>query len=334
MKLLRALIIAALLAAAGAAGYWYFFARPTAVAIVSPTRGDAAEIVYASGVVEPRNWAKVTPLLRERIVWVCDCEGESVESGHELARLDDSEAQAVRAELNARHKLAVAERDRIALLVDRNVMNQTELDRSHSNVNQLEALLAGQEARLANFVLRAPSDGIVLRQDAEVGEVADLGHVLFWVGRPSPLIVIAEVNEEDITRVEAGQRTLLRSGAFPGRELEAEVASITPKGDPVTKTYRVRLALPDDTPLMIGMSVDANVIARVSRETMLIDAQAVRGDAVFVVEGEEARRRAVETGIRGTERVEILSGLAEDDRVVSPYPEDMADGARIRIEGR
>lgn len=334
MKLPRALLIAVLIAAAGAAGYWYLHLRPTPVAVVTPTRGDAAEIVYASGVVEPRSWAKVTPLLRERIVWVCDCEGENIASGHELARLDDSEAQAALAELNARHKLAAAERDRIALLVERKVMNQTELDRAHSSVIQLEALIAGQQARLANYVLRAPGDGIVLRQDAEVGEVADLGGVLFWVGRPSPLIVIAEVNEEDITRVNTGQRALMRAGAFPGRDLEAEVDSITPKGDPVTKTYRVRLALPDDTPLMIGMSVDVNIVVRVSRNALLVATQAVRDDAVFVVEGEEARRRAIGTGIRGTAMVEVLSGLAETDRVVSPFPEDLADGRRVAIEAR
>jgi membrane fusion protein (multidrug efflux system) len=42
--------------------------RPVAVVVATPWRAHAAEIVYASGVVEPRIWAKVTPLVRERIV--------------------------------------------------------------------------------------------------------------------------------------------------------------------------------------------------------------------------------------------------------------------------
>ncbi|MEP1517063.1 MAG: efflux transporter periplasmic adaptor subunit, partial [Nitratireductor sp.] len=151
---MRAVHILGLLAVAAAIafGAYQYWSRPLAVATVSPTRGDAAEIVYAAGIVEPRTWAKVTALVRERIVWVCNCEGERVAEGDELVRLDDTEAAAVLAELKVRHALAAAERDRIALLVERNVINQTELDRAHSAVAQLEALIAGQEARIANYV--------------------------------------------------------------------------------------------------------------------------------------------------------------------------------------
>ncbi len=332
MKAIRLIGLAIVALAAAAAGYWYLN-QPAEVSVVEPTRGDAAEIVYAAGVIEPQTWAKVTALVRERITWVCNCEGEPVAEGDELARLDDTEAQAALAELKARLELAVAERDRIALLVERNVVNQNELDRAQSSVVQIEALVAGQEARLANYVLSAPDDGVVLRQDAEVGEIGEPGVVLFWVGRPSPLIVVAEVNEEDIPSVEAGQEALLRSDAFPGTELSAEVQNITPKGDPVTKTYRVRLSLPGDTPLRIGMSVDVNIVTRVSENALLVPSVAVSGGTVFVVEDGRLRRREVETGIRGTENVEILSGLDDDARIVSPYPAELADGDRVGIAG-
>jgi multidrug efflux pump subunit AcrA (membrane-fusion protein) len=108
------------------------------------------------------------------------------------------------------------------------------------------------------------------------------------------------------------------------------VQSITPKGDPVTKTYRVRLSLPADTPLRIGMSADVNIVIRVSREALLLPSLAVRNDGVFVLEGEIARRRPVETGIRGTANVEILSGIDLSAKVVSPYPENLEDGASAR----
>lgn len=319
-----------LLLAAGAAAYWYS-TRPVAVAVVAPTRGDAAEIVYASGVIEPRNWAKVTSLVRERIVSVCNCEGETVTMGMELARLDDTEAQAVLAELRARLRLAKSDFERISTLVARNIVSRSELDRATSQVGQIEALISGQEARLGSYILRAPSEGMVLRQDGEVGEIAEPGDVLFWVGRPTPLLVVAEVNEEDIPRVAIGQRALLRSDAFPDRMLEATVDSITPKGDPVAKTYRVRLALPDDTPLMIGMSVDVNTVIRVSEAALLVPGLAVRDGHLFTVEDGIARRRAIEVGIRGITHIEILSGLAETARVITPYPDSLADGAKVAL---
>jgi len=325
-RLLLALFI---LAAAGLAG-WYIW-RPLSVSVAAPWRGDAAEIVYASGVVEPRIWAKVTPLVRERIVEQCNCEGSHVAKGDTLARLDATEAQAALAELEARLGLSREDFRRLSILAERNIASQQALDRSRSEVVQLEALVAGQKARLASYVLSAPSAGIVLRQDGEVGEVAELGTVLFWVGEPTPLVVIADVNEEDIPRVKPGQRTLLRSDAFPGRSLEAVVDSITPKGDPVTKTYRVYFRLPGDTPLRIGMSTDVNVITRVSEKALLVPSVAVQGNRMFVVEDGKARLREVTTGIRGTDAVEILAGIDDQARIISPYPQGLADGARVSV---
>jgi RND family efflux transporter MFP subunit len=181
-------------------------------------------------------------------------------------------------------------------------------------------------------VLRSPSDGVVLRQDGEVGEIAEPGSVLFWVGQPRPLLIVADVNEEDVPRVAVGQRTLVSADAFPGRALEASVASITPKGDPVSKTYRVRFDLPDDTPLMIGMTVEVNIVVHVSEDTLLVPVTAVADGAVWLVEDGVARRREVKTGITGTAAVEVTGGLAEGAQVIVPAPEDLRDGARVTAD--
>lgn len=332
MRVLPAVVAVAVLA--GGAAAYLTLGRPAAVEVVAPARGEAAEIVYGSGVVEPRHWAKVTSLVRERIVSVCNCEGGTVDRGDELARLDDREPAAALAELGARLRLAETEHARLASLAARNIASRSDLERAESALAQIEALIAGQKIRLESYVLRAPGDGVVLRQDAEIGEIAEPGDVLFWIGRPAPLLVVAEINEEDIPNVAPGQRALLRSDAFPGSALESVVDSITPKGDPVAKTYRVRLALPADTPLMIGMSVDVNVVVRVSGDALLLPSAAVQGDAVYAVENGRARRRTFEAGIRGTASVEVLSGVAEDARIVSPYPDGLDDGARVTVRDR
>ncbi|MGF6175063.1 efflux RND transporter periplasmic adaptor subunit [Ensifer sp. 4252] len=329
MRLARYAIGTAIIVALGATVSWYLF-RPVPLSVIAPKRGDAAEIIYADGVVEPRTWAKVTPTIAERIVEQCNCEGERIAKGDVLARLDDTEARAALGELQARLTLAQEEYRRKLALAERNTISEQEVDRARSELGQLEALVAGRQARLATYVLRAPSAGQVLRQDGEIGEVADLGTVLFWVGEPKPLIVTADVNEEDIPRVQSGQRALLRSDAFPNQKLEATVDSITPKGDPVTKTYRVRFRLPDDTPLRIGMSTDVNIIVRVSHDALIIPTVALEGEKVAVIAGNHAKIREVKTGIRGAEGVEVLSGLEDGDRLVTPFPTGLADGARVR----
>jgi membrane fusion protein (multidrug efflux system) len=326
-RILIALAVLALVVAAIA-----YSRRPAVVETVAPSRGDAAEIVYASGVVEPRIWAKVTSLVRERIVELCNCEAQTIEQGVVLARLDNTEATATLNELEARLRLEREDMSRMMTLFERRVISDQAVDRARSEVDRSEALIAAQKARLENYTLRAPSAGVVLRQDGEVGEIAEPGNVLFWVGQPTPLLVVADVNEEDIPRVAVGQRVMLRAEAFPGQLLEGVVDSITPKGDPVTKTYRVRVKLPDDTPLRIGMSTDVNVVTRVAKDVLLVPSLAMRGDELYAAEAGRARLRKVKTGIRGIQAIEVQSGLDQDAQVITPFPEALTEGARIEIK--
>src|SRR6185312_16152683 len=140
----------------------------------------------------------------------------------------------------------------------------------------------------------------------------------------------AEVNEEDIPRVALGQVVLFRTDAFPGRRLEGKVAEITPMGDINAKTFRVKMALPEDTPLRPGMSVEANIVTREKDNALLVPADALQGSAVFVVESNRLRKRSVTIGIRGTRAVEVLDGVKEGERVASPATTALTDGARVR----
>ena len=101
------IIIANLVLAAAAAGWWRFGRGPQ-VGAAAAKRGTAVEIVYATGGVEPVRWAKVASLVRDRIVDMCDCEGKAVKKGDVLARLDDREVKAQLQELKAREDFSRA----------------------------------------------------------------------------------------------------------------------------------------------------------------------------------------------------------------------------------
>jgi len=325
-------LLAWLLVAAGLVGGvgWRFY-RPIEVLTAAPERGTAVEIVYGTGAVEPVHWAKVASLIRERIVEICDCEGRRVAKGDMLARLDDREQQAQLRDPLAREEFSRRELARQTELIGRDVTTRQTFERATSDLRQVEAQIAVQRERLADYVLLSPMEGVVLRRDGEIGEVAESGQILFRVGVLRPLQVTAEVNEEDIPRVKAGQLALFRTDAFPERRLEGRVREITPMGDAVAKTYRVRIGLPDDTPLMIGMSVEANIVTREKPGALLVPVVAVRDGAVFVIDGEHARRRTITIGIRGTRLVEVTAGLEEGDRIAVPPAEGLADGARVRL---
>ena len=79
------------------------------------------------------------------------------------------------------------------------------------------------------------------------------------------------------------------------------------------------------------MSTDVNIVIRVSKNALQVPSTAVDGNKLFVVEGETARLREIRTGIRGVNGIEVVSGIDEKARIVSPYPADLADGARVTI---
>jgi len=328
-RILLALIVTGL-----AAGGW--LARdqifPPAVTTAPVTRGAAAQIVYATGVVGPVRWAKVVALQRKRIVDICACEGRPVKKGEVLVRLDDAEERALLKELEARRKRIAGDIERVRALVERNAATRTSLDELITQAQEFDARITAQKDRIDDLQLRAPLDGVVLRKDGEIGEVAGTGpsDVLFWVGPPKPLRVVAEVSEDDVAKIRPGMRALLRTEAFPAGGLEASAGEITPKGDPATRTFRVYFALPDDSPLRIGMNVEINIVALEKPDVLLVPADAIVNGAVFVVTQNVLTRRAVITGIRGARQVEIVSGLEAGDLVVAPARTDLREGMRVR----
>lgn len=332
----KRIAVVAVALAALAGGWWLLYGRGPAVTVVAPVRGNAVEIVYATGAVEPVRWAKVSSLIRDRIVEVYYCEGDPVTKGQMLARLDDRELRAQIGELRAREDFLKREMSRVTELVGRGFASTQAYERASTDLRQNQALIAVQTEKLADYTIVAPMDGILLRRDGEVGEIAEAGQVLFRVGVPKPLEVVAEVNEEDIPRVREGQQVLLRTDAFPNQRIEGQVRQITPMGDPVAKTYRIRVALPDDSPLKPGMSVEANIVTQEKANALLVPADAVQGNTVYVVNGGHAHKREVNVGIRGTRNIEILSGIDAADSVISPIPagRELTDGQSVRVTGR
>jgi RND family efflux transporter MFP subunit len=326
------IIIPILLLLLGLTGAWVWRGLPPAVAVATVSTGPAVQAVYATGNVEPVHWAKVGPAVRARITAVLVEEGARVAAGQPMAQLDDREARHRVEEAEARANFAQEELARVRALVARDVASRAALDRAEAEARAVRAVAEAAQRRLDDYIVRAPTAGLVLRRDAEVGEVVDTPAALFWIGEPKPLRITAEVDEEDIAQIREGQRALLRADAFAGQVLNATVTQITPKGDATRKAYRVRLSLPEDTPLMIGMTVEANIILRETMNAVLIPPAALRGDHVFIAQGEVARRRQVMVGVQGPRAVEIRQGIAAGDIVVLDPPQSLKDGQAIRLK--
>ena len=334
MPVWRLSIIGILLIAVAGGGYYLYsnFLHAELVTTSIAKLAPVSEAVFGTGTVEPQRWAKVVPLQRRRLVELCSCEGQAVKTGQVLGRQDDAEERSELNELEINNGQLQRDLDRAEKDRDKGAQAQAEYEQRWTQFQQSKSRIAAQKVKIDSLVLRAPLDGMVLRRDGEVGEIAGPTDVLFWVGPPAPMQVVAEVNEEEINRIAIGQKAYLRSDAFPEKALRAGVSQITPKGDPTRKTFRVYLLLPNDTPLKIGMSVEVNIIFREKPTAIVVPVEALTGDTVQVVDNGRVERVPVSIGVRGSRNVEIISGVTRGEAVLAPARTDLADGTRVRIE--
>lgn len=328
-RFLKYALTLALVAGAVALGLFAYSKTRTTVTLERPTRGPAVEAVYATGTVEPVYWSKVAPVGTGRIAAILARDGDPVKKGTVLARLEDQDKSANVMQLAARRDFLRDELVRAQNLQRKGFFSTQALQRAASELKQAEASLAAANKPLADTLLTAPLAGVVLRQDGEKGETVLANQTLFWVGLAKPLRIIAEVDEEDIARVHPGQRVLIKADAFSGVVLEGRVAEITPKGDPINKSYRARISLPDDTPLKVGMTTETNIIVREEENALLVPAAAVSGGRLWVAENDRAKRLPVKTGTIGEKKAEILSGLKGDESVIANPPPDLKEGDAV-----
>ncbi|MBI1890827.1 MAG: efflux RND transporter periplasmic adaptor subunit [Burkholderiales bacterium] len=331
-RLLGRIVFFTLLIAGGIFAGLHFLA-PIDVVTTKPSRGPAIQAVYATGTVEAGITVRLTPRVAGRLIELKADEGQKVAAGQILARLDDKDLLASVAELEARARYAEQRQQRLQELRDKGFASRDQLQQANSDMQAARAGLARVKEQTAFMTIKAPSNGVIIRRDGEVGDFIAVSQVLFYLSTENAALRIeADVDEEDIAQIQPGQKCLISTGAFPGKVFAGQVAQITPKGDPVARNYRVRIRLPADAPLMIGMTADVNIVVAERQNALLVPTTAVTDNAAWLVRDGRAVRQTVKTGARGAERIEILNGLSEGDTVIAQPPDKLEPGQRVRIQ--
>lgn len=324
----RTALVLLVVVAGGSYGAWRL-TQPLPVTMGLVATGPAVDAVYASGVVEYVRQARIAPVVTAPIRRVLVAEGQAVRAGQPLAVLDDGPQEGTALQLESQAALARAVAARQGRLHAAGFGAQAAFDDAQQQVKAAEAAAASARARLADYRLSAPFAGQVLRRDAEPGDLASVGTPLFVIADLGSLRITAEIDERDVGRLAVGQTAAVRSDSFPGRTFAARITEITPQGDAAGRVFRARLAVPADSGLKPGMTVESNLVTARRENAVLAPSRALRDGAVWVVADGKVQRRAVKTGAQGPEKSEILSGLKPGETVVVDPPATLKDGARV-----
>lgn len=353
----RAAALAAVLIAAAALAGCREEKAESAGAAIRPVKtmtvaaGDVTRTIRYSGSVRARVETalgfRVPGKIVERRVDI----GARVEAGRVLARLDptDLELALKTAEANvlaARSRLKVAEdsRGRTRALNTKGFVADANLDRATLDVDQaVAALEAAVSARdqAANQMgytdLVADAEGIVTDIRADVGQVVAAGTPVAVVARDDEKEVAIAVPEQDVVRFSKDQAVDVSFWADEGLRLAGRVREIAGSADPASRTYSIRVTLPDDPRVRLGMTamVEARVPVAAGSVVVPLSALAAEGgtNRVWVVDTATATvmPRDVILGPVAPEGVRILSGLTPGDRVVTAGIQFLVPGKKVAL---
>jgi membrane fusion protein (multidrug efflux system) len=337
-----ALLFSAVLSACGGEGEAASTGRrpggPTPpVEVVTVARGSMSRTTTVTGAVEPLHRVGVNAQIAGVLTEVLVEEGDRVSEGQVLARIDDREISAQVRAAEAQLRLAESTMERSEALREAQVMTVAEYERDRANLEAARAQLDQLRTRQSFATIRSPISGVVTERRLFAGDAVAPQTRLFSIADLGTLIVRLPVSELDVGSLRVGEVVELRMDALPNQTFEGRVRRVFPTADTTTRLVPVEVALLGEGARRARPGYLARVTFQLDERenALLVPVNAVFGtagaEAVYVVEEDKALRRPVITGLRQSDRIEILSGLTEGETVIVAGHNTLRDGATIRV---
>jgi RND family efflux transporter MFP subunit len=305
------------------------------VSVVVPGRSQVARVVTASGALaarrdQPVGVAGEGGLVRAVLVDA----GSWVSQGQVLATIDRSVQSQQAAQLAASVQAARAdaalaqnEYERSQALVGRGFVSKADLDRKKAardaaaaRVNVAQAQLNATRAQIGRLDIRAPTSGLVLARNIEVGQVVSPGSgALFRLAKGGEMEMKAQLSQQDLAFVKAGM-TASVTPIGSDRSFSGSVWQVAPVIDPTSRQGEVRIAIPYDPAIRPGGFAEAKISAGGTTAPLLPQSAVLsdeKGNYVYIINGKnEVERREVKIGTVDDQGVTIAEGITGQESVV------------------
>jgi RND family efflux transporter MFP subunit len=313
------------------------------------------------GTVEAAQTSQISSQTTGNILQIRAHEGDHVQSGQVLAVIDDAQPraavdQAAAALTAAEKEVSAADSDfalarstlkRYQQLYEKKSVSPQEFDEVNARYQSAEArrdmaragraqaaaALAQARTSLDYTRIRAPFSGLVTEKMADAGTLASPGTPIFTVEDTRAYRLEVNIDETDVHLVHLGEAAPVTIDALGKAQLSGKVAQIVPAADPASRSFLVKISLPADARVRSGLFGRAD-FARGQRESLLIPRTSIveRGqlEGVYVLDANRiAGLRYVTLGMTVGEKVEVLSGLQDGDKLVAAPGERELGGKRI-----
>ena len=318
------------------------------VAVEQVTLAPVTRLLAVNGRIAAVHAVDVRALVGGSLTQVAVSEGQSVNAGQVLARIDATAQDAVvrqalagldaalvaqeQAEATYARSLSLqANISAAALQADRRAMQSALQD-----VARMTALLEQAQVQLSRHTLRAPIRGTIVALDAEVGQIADMATVLMTLADLDELNVETDVDETYANQVAVGQRAILRFAGETQTRTGA-VRTVAGRVDAATGGLSVRIGFDTAVIAPIGLTVTANIVVDQRDAALTVPRTALVSEdgttAVFLARDGSARLQPVSVIDWPAARLVVTEGLSPGDWVITDAA-GLSDGLPIRSDAR
>jgi HlyD family secretion protein len=270
----------------------------------------------------------------------------------ELANLQKGRANLALAEKNAQRFRSLAEKNLVSRLEAEQYDTACQVAREEVARSQaaVEAVKMEQQAgragvgfaksRVADTIIYAPQDGVIISRDLEKGATVSPGMAIFTLADPRTIWIKANVDESQLKGVAVGKKATITLRSAPDEALPGQVARLGHQSDRVTEELEVDVAF--NEPLKnfrLGEQSDVYIVAGVKRAVLSLPATVIvtkdKKRGVWLVQNGKLTFKEVATGITDRRNfTEIVNGLVGGERVVMAPPPEMAkfrEGGKVKV---
>lgn len=334
--------IVALLVVVAAIGWWLTrgtesaaVAPPQVVNVIAPRDAQLANVIEAVGTAEAQASVNVVSEVDGRLVEVLFREGQQVEAGALLARLDDRQARAALARAEAERMDAEAAWKRARQLQSSQVLSEAEADTLKAALKAAQASHDAASADLADHQIRAPFAGVVGLRRVNEGAYVKSGDILTTLDDLQQLQVIFSVPEKYLGQLATGQKVEVASASYGNKRFAGELSRIDTRVDAVNRTVAVKADIDNSEGLLRPGQFLQLYLRTGERSATMIPEQAVLTEGAtsfaYTVSDGVAQRVEVRTGSREQGWVEVINGIGANDQVVINGHARLGTGSKVEV---
>ena len=309
-------------------------ATPVPVEVAYPYRSDIYATYETTAALGSDTDAPVIARVSGELVELLVEEGDIVEAGQTLARLDGERLRLEMLAAKANVENARRTFERNTDLHERGLISASMFDGLQYDLAALEASYELKRLNYDYSNIRATIAGVVSAREIKPGQNVDAGDVAFRITQTSELVAYLQIPQSQLPKFQAGHAATLQVASMPGVEFPASIVRISPTIDTRDGTFRATAVIQNEKgDLAPGMFANFTIAYEKHANALLVPTMALLDDdeqsSVYVVSNGEVVRRIIETGIETDGKIEVLGGLTENEEVVVIGQTGLRDGSKV-----